>query len=184
MNKTLVIHPDDRSTDFLKPIYSNITDATVINGGISKDQVRQLINEHDRIFMMGHGSPFGLFSMNKFPSPKYFGCIIDESMVEALQNKELIAIWCNCDQFMKRHNLKGLYSGMFISEVGEAEYCGLPGTSQDIIDESNNSFAHWFGEVSNQPLYEAYHSMMNNYESLAGSNPVALYNSNRLYLKS
>jgi PAS domain S-box-containing protein len=37
--KVLVIHPDDRSTDFLKPIYAGITNATVITGGYSKAEV-------------------------------------------------------------------------------------------------------------------------------------------------
>ena len=65
--KTLVIHPDDRSTDFLKPIYSDITDATVLNGrGIDKKEVYELIKEHERIIMLGHGSPGGLFGVGQF----------------------------------------------------------------------------------------------------------------------
>ena len=62
----LIIHPTDRSTDFLSPIYANITDATIMNGGVSKDQVAKAINEHDRIIMLGHGSPYGLFSIGQF----------------------------------------------------------------------------------------------------------------------
>ena len=64
--KTLVIHPEDRSTDFLKPIYEHVSDATIIHAGVSKTQIKQLITEHDRIMMMGHGSPSGLFSCAKF----------------------------------------------------------------------------------------------------------------------
>jgi hypothetical protein len=43
--KTLIIHPDDRSTDFLKPIYENVTDATVVTGGLTKSEVNQLIRK-------------------------------------------------------------------------------------------------------------------------------------------
>ena len=51
--KTLIIHPDDPSTDFLKPIYEHITNATIVTGGISKKEVNQLIEQHDCIYMMG-----------------------------------------------------------------------------------------------------------------------------------
>ena len=47
--KTLVIHPDDRSTDFLKPIYEHVSDATIIHAGVSKTQIKQLITERERL---------------------------------------------------------------------------------------------------------------------------------------
>jgi len=68
--KNLIIHPSDPTTDFLKPIYSNINDAIIVNGGVSKDQLTQLIKEHDRIIMMGHGSPSGLFAVGMFSDAK------------------------------------------------------------------------------------------------------------------
>jgi len=64
MTKTLIIHPDDRSTDFLKSIYVNLN-ATVLTSG-TKEQVNEEISKHDRIMMMGHGSPFGLFAIHRF----------------------------------------------------------------------------------------------------------------------
>jgi hypothetical protein len=181
--KTLIVHPEDRSTDFLKPIYENVSDATIIHGGVSKAQIKQLITEHDRIMMMGHGSPSGLFSCAKFGGDNdYSAFIIDQTMVKELSSKECIFIWCNADQFVTKHNLKGLYSGMFISEVGEAHYCGLPGTPQSIVDTSNNSFARWMGENVNMTLNEIYHNTMDNYEVLAMDNPIADYNAQRLCL--
>jgi hypothetical protein len=181
--KTLIVHPEDRSTDFLKPIYENVSDATIIHGGVSKAQIKQLITEHDRIMMMGHGSPSGLFSCAKFGGDNdYSAFIIDQTMVEELSSKECIFIWCNADQFVTKHNLKGLYSGMFISEVSEAHYCGLPGTPQSIVDTSNDSFARWMGENVNMTLNEIYHNTMDNYEVLAMDNPVADYNAQRLCL--
>ena len=180
--KTLVIHPNDRSTDFLTPIYSNITDATIIRGGMTKDEVDEQIKQHDRIMMMGHGAPNGLFSVGQFPQT--YGLIINVDTVPLLQNKECIFIWCNADRFVERYNLKGLYSGMFISETMEAAYCGLPGTSQDIVNESNEFFAKEFGQVSGQSLVEAYEYIKDSYGVLAENNPVAKYNHHRLYLKS
>jgi len=184
--RTLVIHPKDSSTDFLIPIYMNLKsfpdfdDVTIIRGG-TKDEVDEQIQLHDRIMMMGHGSPQGLFAVGQFGMQ---GMIIGHSTVPLLENKECIFIWCNADKFVERYNLKGLYSGMFISEVGEAAYCGLPNTPQAVVDESNDFFALEMGEVSHQSLTEIYNAIKYNYNILAEHNPVAEYNLNRLYLNS
>jgi hypothetical protein len=178
--KNLVIHPADRSTDFLKPIYANISDAIILNGGTSKVQVAKLISEHDRIIMLGHGSIHGLFSVGQFDSEN--GYVIDSTMVPLLCDKECISIWCNADQFMNKHELNGFYSGMFISEVGEATYCGLLGIEQKTVTTSNDYFAKLLSEVINEPLSIIYEHVMNNYELLTEDNPVANYNHNRLHL--
>jgi hypothetical protein len=178
--KNLIIHPADVSTDFLKPIYANVSDAIILNGGATKDQVKELMVQHDRIIMLGHGSPFGLFSVGQFVGNN--GYIVDSTMVDVLKNVECISIWCNADQFMNRHELYGFYSGMFISEVGEAHYCGLPGTPQETVTTSNNYFAQLLGEVINEPLSAIYEHVKENYGLLTEDNSVALYNHNRLYL--
>jgi hypothetical protein len=179
--KNLIIHPADASTDFLKPIYANISDAIILNGGASKDQVKELITQHDRVIMLGHGSPFGLFSIGQFIGNN--GYIVDSTMVDVLKHVECISIWCNADKFMVKHELNGFYSGMFISEVGEAMYCGLPGTPQETVDASNHYFAQLLGEVINEPLSAINDYVTDNYGLLTEDNPVALYNYNRLYLR-
>jgi hypothetical protein len=186
--KTLVIHPQDRSTDFLTPIYMNLKsfpdfdDVTIIRGGMTKDEVDEQIEQHDRIMMMGHGSPGGLFSIGQFTDNP--GFIIDHTTVPLLQDKECIFIWCNADRFVEANDLKGLYSGMFISEVLEAIYCGLSGTQQDIVTESNDYFAKELGSVSERSLDEMYQHIKYTYGMLAEGNVVAEYNHNRLYLNS
>ena len=186
--KTLVIHPQDSSTDFLIPIYMNLksfpdfNDITIIRGGMTKNEVNEQIKQHDRIMMMGHGSPMGLFSIGQFPETYSF--IVDGHTVQYLQDKECIFIWCNADRFVETNNLKGLYSGMFISEVMEAAYCGLPGTPQDVVTESNDYFASEFGKISDKSLTEIYKHIKDSYSVLAENNPVAKYNYHRLYLKS
>ncbi len=178
--KTLVIHPDDRSTDFLAPIYENI-DVTLLTGGVSKNDVLKMMKEHDRIIMMGHGSPWGLVSIGQFTDTNVY--IVDNEMVHVLsQKKNNIFIWCNADQFVKRHDLRGFYSGMFISEVSEASYCGLPGTPQEVVTESNNAFATILGSVIDKSLKEIYYDTKHQYEMLI-NNPIVKYNYERLYLK-
>ena len=185
--RTLVIHPNDRSTDFLTPIYMNsksfpdFDDVTIIRGGMSKDEVDKLIIEHDRIMMMGHGSPNGLFAIGQFGTQ---GFIINYTTVPLLRDKECIFIWCNADRFVNEYGLSGLYSGMFISEVSEANVCGLPNTPQSIVDESNDYFAKELGSVSEKSLDEMYQHIKYTYGLLTEDNAVAEYNNNRLYLNS
>jgi hypothetical protein len=133
--KTLIIHPHDESTHFLKPIYESIPNKTVITGGWGIVEVRTLISMHDRIIMMGNGSPKGLFGINFNRS-----YVIDEDTVDSLQYKKCIFIWCHADQFVKQNGLKGLYSGMFVSEVTEALIYKLKGDKQ-LINESNNTIS-------------------------------------------
>jgi hypothetical protein len=148
--KTLIIHPKDKSTQFLDIVYEPIPNKTIITGGITKEEVVKLIEEHDRVMMCGHGAPMGLFSVGQFKNTG--GFIIDHTMVDILSKKDnSIFIWCNADQFVNRFKLKGFYSGMFISEVGEAYYCGLPGTKQDVVDESNFGFCELLSECINEP---------------------------------
>jgi len=146
--RTLVIHPHDQSTHFLKPIYENIPHKTVITGGLFAPEVEKLINMHSRVIMLGHGSPNGLFGINF--DRNY---VISESVVESLRYSQCIFIWCHADQFVKKHNLKGFHSGMFVSEVGEALMYNLKG-DQKLVDESKNTFASILGSVMNNPITE------------------------------
>lgn len=62
----LIIHPENSSTNFLKPIYARIKNKTIITCGIDKEELMKQIELHDRVIMLGHGSPIGLFSVNRF----------------------------------------------------------------------------------------------------------------------
>ena len=178
--KTLIIHPADPSTSFLDIVYAPIENKTVITGGISKSEVQQLIREHDRVMMMGHGSPGGLFNVGKFANCGAY--VIDQQMVPLLKEKtDNVFIWCNADKFVDVFGLKGFYSGMFISEVGEAYYCGLPGTKQDQVDESNYGFCNIIAKYINQDKELIHENVKKEYGMIAENNPVAFYNNNRLY---
>ena len=183
--KTLIIHPADESTTFLDIVYKNIPDKTVVTGGVSKSEVMKLIESHDRVMMMGHGSPGGLFNVGQFTDcgSKYGGYIIDQSIVPLLKQKDnSVFIWCNADKFVDTFKLEGFYSGMFISEVGEALYCGLPGTEQDQVDESNYGFVKIISKYINEDKTVIHEKVKSEYGLIAEDNPVALYNNTRLYI--
>lgn len=55
--KTLVIHPQDPTTDFLCNIYSD-KDWSIINSHVSSRVLKESIKSHDRIVMLGHGDKY------------------------------------------------------------------------------------------------------------------------------
>lgn len=166
--KTLVIHPDDRTTDFLSQIYEG-RDWTIENRHkheITWVETYNLIKEHDRIIIMGHGYPGGLFYTH-----------IDPAMSSILRQKDCVCIWCNADQYVQKHGLKGFYTGMFISEVGEANWFQIK-TTQEKIDYSNQLFTRLVAENIDD---EQIHSIVK--ESYVGDDPVIQFNNDRLYYR-
>jgi hypothetical protein len=191
--KTLIVHPEDNTTDFLDLIYAPIENKTVIKGGISKTELMLQIMEHDRVMMMGHGSPAGLFSINKFNNCG--GYIIDQQIVPLLkEKKDNVFIWCHADKFVETFKLPGFYSGMFISEVSEAVYCSkydstvddilkikLSTVVEDEIHESNYGFSNIIAKYINEDKNVIYENVKKEYALIAEKNPVAFFNNNRLY---
>jgi hypothetical protein len=79
---------------------------------------------HNRVIMLGHGTPNGLMSVGQFPDVGFH--IVDESMVYYLKNKTAnIYLWCNADLFVRRYGLSGLCCWMFISEIEVAIFYGF-----------------------------------------------------------
>ena len=179
--KILVIHPKDETTDFLSVLYKNIPDedVTVVTGGKTKEEVHDLIRSHDRIFMMGHGTDQGLWSAGQFGQDCFF--IIDHTTVPLLREKENnLHIWCFASTFFRRHNLKGFSTGMFISEVQEAAYCGLELPSQETVDVSNEAFTELLEQYILESSSSMYDHVVSGYGELAKENSIAQYNLSRL----
>ena len=177
--KTLIIHPKDKTTDFLTPLYRNLKNKTVVKGNISKSDILNLINHHDRVIMLGHGSSAGLFSVGQFTGSSNY--IIDEETVPLLSEKENnVCIWCNADIFCRRFCIRGFFSGMFVSELTEAYMMGLKDTDESLIEESNKLFADIASKyISDKDSRNICERIKREYfgERL---NPVINYNSQRL----
>ncbi len=141
--KTLVIHIDDITTRFLGKIYEGC-DYTVITRHPGKTPLKELIKSHDRIIMMGHGDDKGLYGNT--------GHIIHSNLVYLLRDKYCVCIWCNADVFVEKYDLKGLYTGMIISEVEEALMFGINPTYHE-VEFSNLLFAEQMRKVIDNDTY-------------------------------
>lgn len=83
--------------------------------------------------MLGHGTPQGLIGENGF--------IINETHADLLRQKNNnVYIWCDANFFINRHQLHGFFTGMIISELGEALLYEV-NASVDEINLSNKLFA-------------------------------------------
>lgn len=116
--RTLVIHPKDFTTDCLSVIYKEHPDWTVVRDpSTSEEEINRLIQEHDRIIMLGHGTPAGLLA--EAGGWRFGRYIINLSHIPLLLEKETVSIWCNSDEYFRRGGMKGFHTGMIISEEGE-----------------------------------------------------------------
>jgi hypothetical protein len=132
--------------------------------------------------MLGHGSPYGLLNLAGIGDGLY---AVGEKQVPLLRDKRCIFIWCNADVFVKRYQLKGLYTGMFISEVREAEFCNVP-VDQDTIDISNSRFADILGGTLTDESLDykmVFEHVKTSYKELALVNKIANYNNQRWYFE-
>lgn len=180
MTKTLVIHPDDRSTDFLRTIYDGMSGVTLVTGGESRSGLRKMMREHDRVFMLGHGAYWGLLSLGKFPGPL---TLIDDTFSDLLKKKEgtgSLCIWCYASTFTAEQGLDLIATGMFISEQRECHF--LKETVSEVqIDASNAGFCSILAEGIDLPQAALMEKIRVEYGRLAEGNPVAAYNHAQMF---
>ena len=131
----LVIHANDPTTKVLSRLYESREDFHMrLDEHSSNAAVIRAVKDADSIMMLGHGNSFGLFST---PDKKgqYRRLLVDSGHVQFLRGKSCIGIWCYANEFAKQYRLQGLYSGMIISEVHEAEENNIPATKEEIDTE-------------------------------------------------
>lgn len=179
--KTLIVHPDDSSTDFLLPIHDSFDRKTVVRTDLTKKEILYMMVEHDKIIAMGHGTPSGLLSVGQFTIHDFL--IVDSSFVEVLRSKENnVFIWCYAYEFAKKYAIPCFSTNMFISELGEAFSMGLKNATSAHIEESNRVFVKEISTCIDLNVKEIYESLIKSeYAILSQKNPVAAYNFDRLH---
>lgn len=138
----LVIHPADSTTSMLTALYSGQA-YHLLDQQSGSHEIRtriRLAPPHERIMILGHGCPRGLFSKNFDNASSYDRLIINHRHTYHLRRHggNLIGIWCHARLFAEKERLHGLFSGMIISEPEEAQEYGLITTPQE-LDTVNTS---------------------------------------------
>jgi hypothetical protein len=127
----IVIHIDSKDdTKLLKHTYDGLSGIKLLYNPTHAEVVKALEeNPTERVMMMGHGSPSGLFSAD------WKGDVISGDDIELLKGRECIGIWCWAKKFAKQNGLKGFFTDMFISNEGEAKMYGYSAGNAEVFDE-------------------------------------------------
>jgi hypothetical protein len=131
----VVIHANDPTTRILSQLYKSRNDVTkYISESNTNAEVKNAVRFDTPILMLGHGNQHGLFSK---PNKKgvYERFLITDRHVQFLRDKVCIGIWCYANEFAEHYRLKGLFSGMIISEVKEAVNNQIEASKEEIDSE-------------------------------------------------
>lgn len=180
----LVIHPKDHTTAYLSALYKGVDNAVIISGNISRADLNHKLHhtpKSERILLLGHGSDKGLFWRNDDMEPGFDGIVLGHPHTYHLRNhgNNIVAVFCNADKFAQTEHLHGLFTGMIISELSEAEEYGIQ-TSEEEIKCENLKFAVRLRTLldSNVPLYEIPERML---ELDDRHSPLTDFNYHRIY---
>lgn len=173
----IVIHPYDESTRFLNLLYDKPKpDLTEEN---SKHEVDHLLGISKEVMILGHGTEYGLLCRE---GENMFGrYLIDYSHGYYLtQCTTLIGIWCNANIYAEKLGLHGLFSGMVISELSEAEDWGIKTTKEE-LDLENKKFASRLGGLLRDPNIRL-HEIPEIFQTLDDSKtPLTKFNYENIY---
>lgn len=136
----LVIHPTDKTTEMLSILYEGLGARVIESYSSNKEMGYQLRHTlpSERIMLLGHGSDRGLYYRKNDKEEDFDGIIVGHPQAYYLRKHcgGIIGIWCHAMEFAKNEGLHGLFSGMIISEMSEAEEYGVD-TDKESIDRTN-----------------------------------------------
>lgn len=176
---TFVIHCADRSTDMLSQIYKGKGWDVLRDGDIDKRELHQLLQSHDRIVCLGHGTGSGLINVQGG------GTVIGAEEAPYLKNKKLFIIWCNADRYFESHNIgKGQFiTGNMPSEVWECRAAGCGEISKELMLENITYWSKLCADVTERALngdvQGAVDYVRDKYIEKYGDHPVTIYNAER-----
>ena len=176
---TLVIHCADNSTDMLSQIYKGKGWDVLRDGDIDKNELHQLLQSHERIVCLGHGTSGGLINVQGG------GTVIGAPEAPYLKDKKLFIIWCNADGYFNAHNIgKGQFiTGNMPSEVWECRAAGCGEISKELMLENITYWAKLCAEVVERALngdaQGAVDYVRDKYIEKYGDHPVTIYNAER-----
>ena len=140
----LVIHPKDKTTAMLLALYDGLEAQVVADYHTTKEMGRLLhhVSTQERIMLLGHGSDKGLFFRADDSKEKFDRVIVGHPHAYHLRRHggNIVAVWCNADQFARAEGLHGLFTGMIVSELSEALLYQIE-TTQEELDRENVKLA-------------------------------------------
>ena len=136
----LVIHPKDKTTAMLSALYDGLEAQVVADYRTTNEMGRLLhhVSTQERIMLLGHGSDKGLFFRADDSKDEFDKIIVSHSHAYHLRKHggNIVAVWCNADQFARAEGLHGLFTGMIVSELNEALLYQVKTTQEELNREN------------------------------------------------
>ena len=140
----LVIHPKDKTTAMLSALYDGLEAQVVTDYRTTKEMGHLLhhVSMQELIMLLGHGSDKGLFYRADDSKEGFDKVIVGHPHAYHLRKYggNIVAVWCNADQFARAEGLHGLFTGMIVSELSEALLYQVE-TTQEELDRENVKLA-------------------------------------------
>ena len=140
----LVIHPKDKTTTMPSVLYEGLQAQAVDECRSTKEMGHLLhhVSTQERIMLLGHGSDKGLFFRKDDSKDEFDKVIVSHAHAYHLRKHggNIVAVWCNADQFARAEGLHGLFTGMIVSELSEALLYQVE-TTQEELDRENVKLA-------------------------------------------
>ena len=108
----------------LSALYDGL-EAQVVEDYLTTKEMGRLLHHvstQERIMLLGHGSDKGLFFRKDDSKDEFDKVIVSHAHAYHLRKHggNIVAVWCNADQFARAEGLHGLFTGMIVSELNEA----------------------------------------------------------------
>ncbi|MDD6125773.1 MAG: hypothetical protein PUB56_05940 [Paraprevotella sp.] len=128
----------------LSALYEGREAQVVTDYRTTKEMGRLLhhVSTQERIMLLGHGSDKGLFFRADDSKEEFDKVIVGHPHTYHLRKHggNIVAVWCNADQFALAEGLHGLFTGMIVSELNEALLYQVE-TTQEELDRENVKLA-------------------------------------------
>lgn len=95
-----------------------------------------IATETDTILFLGHGTPDGLLS----PNWEDGIFLLDAGNVHLIRARNVYCCWCYASAFCETYGLHAFATSMFISNTGEAYYCGISEIDSTSIHDQNERY--------------------------------------------
>lgn len=136
----LVIYPKDKTTAMLSVLYDGLEAQVVADCRSTKEMGHLLhhVSTQERIMLLGHGSDKGLLFRADDSKKGFDKVIVGHPHAYHLRKHggNIVAVWCNADQFARAEGLYGLFTGMIVPELSEALLYQVE-TTQEELDREN-----------------------------------------------
>ena len=175
-SNTLVFHKADPSTTMLSQLYEGKGFDVITDVNINPLEVQSLMESHDRIMCLGHGTSHGLI-----------GGVIGPREAPYFEGKNIFAIWCNADAYFNRYcpsSARGKFiTGNMPSEVWECRAAGCGNISAELMLENITYWSKLCADIVEMALSGdvngAVDYVRKNYLEQYGNHPVTIYNAMR-----